>query len=187
MPNHIVIVHGYTASSQANWFPWLKEELEQRGHTVTVLDMPNPQAPVPDQWDAYLKRAVPECNERTFLVGHSLGCVAILRFLQQTSVACAGGALLVSGFVQPLETLPELTPFVRDALDFEKLRHLIQRRAVLTAVDDDIVSCESSRHLAQQLDAQLAVLPQGGHFIDRDGITQLPEALELLERMMNPL
>lgn len=42
---NIYIIHGFTASSQANWFPWIKKQLELKGSDVFIPDMPNSNNP----------------------------------------------------------------------------------------------------------------------------------------------
>lgn len=77
----LFIVHGYTASPDSHWFPWLKAELEARDVRVEVLAMPDPHHPKPAAWDAAMDSLVRDHDERTFLLGHSLGCITILRQL----------------------------------------------------------------------------------------------------------
>ncbi|MFI5779694.1 alpha/beta hydrolase [Nocardia sp. NPDC051570] len=48
------IVHGYSASVDAHWFPWLAERLENAGHRVSIVDLPTPTAPIRREWDARL-------------------------------------------------------------------------------------------------------------------------------------
>ena len=36
------IIHGIYATPEANWFPWLKKELESRGNEVIVPKFPTP-------------------------------------------------------------------------------------------------------------------------------------------------
>lgn len=79
----VFIVHGYTASPHSHWFPWLKARLEARDIRVEVLAMPDPHHPQPAAWDAAMDSLVRDHDERTFLLGHSLGCITILRQLSR--------------------------------------------------------------------------------------------------------
>ncbi|WP_342316931.1 alpha/beta fold hydrolase [Lysobacter sp. FW306-1B-D06B] len=180
---HVVIVHGYTASPAANWFPWLADTLVAAGARVDVPAMPAPLAPEPTAWTAALRAVAPIVDNDTFLVGHSLGCIAVLRHLlalpERTQ---AGGIVLVSGFERTLDTLPELSAFTDSPLDHLQVRRRAGHRASIFSDNDTIVAPAASRDLAVALDTTVAMVAGGGHFLDRDGFTQLPQVLETLER-----
>jgi uncharacterized protein len=178
-PVKVFIIHGYTASPQANWFPWLATRLEEQDVQVTVLAMPAPHAPAPAAWDAHLLEGIGEADSNTILVGHSLGCIAALRYLHKLpATQSVGGLLLVSGFDEPLATLPELTPFVAQPLPLANIRARLLHCALIASCDDAIVPQPYSARLAQRLQAPLHLLKQGGHFLDREGFTELPLAYE---------
>lgn len=187
-PVKVFIIHGYTASPEANWFPWLAARLEEQGIEALVLTLPEPHAPVPATWDAYLARSIGEADDNTILVGHSLGCIAALRYLhQQTATHHFGGLLLVSGFDEPLDTLPELTPFVTQPLPLAELRARLHHCALIASGNDTIVPQPYSARLAQRLRAPLHLIEQGGHFLDREGFTKLPLAYEQVMGMVSAL
>ncbi|MFQ2202364.1 RBBP9/YdeN family alpha/beta hydrolase [Aeromonas hydrophila] len=171
----VFIVHGYTASPHSHWFPWLKAQLEARDIRVEVLAMPDPHHPQPAAWDAVMDSLVRDHDERTFLLGHSLGCITILRQLSRLPASRrVGGILLVSGFDQPLHTLPELDPFMTQGYEPAHIMALAPRRVVVASRDDAIVPYRYCQHLSEQLAAPLYSLEHGGHFLDRDGFLALP-------------
>lgn len=181
----LFIVHGYTASPDAHWFPWLKAELEARDVRVEVLAMPDPHHPKPATWDAAMDSLVRDLDERTFLLGHSLGCITILRQLDRLPAGSqVGGILLVSGFDQPLHTLPELDPFMTPDYDPAHIMALAPRRVVIASRDDAIVPYPYSQHLSERLSAPLYSLEHGGHFLDRDGFLTLPLVRDRLLAML---
>jgi uncharacterized protein len=183
----VFIVHGYTASPQSHWFPWLKQQLETRDIHVEVLAMPDPHQPTPAAWDAAMDNLVRDHDERTFLLGHSLGCIAILRQLSRLPVSRrVGGILLVSGFDQPLHTLPELDPFMQPGYDPAHIMTLAPQRVVVASRDDAIVPYRYCQHLSEQLAAPLYSLEHGGHFLDRDGFLTLPLVHDRLLGMIAP-
>jgi len=55
---------------------------------------------------------------------------------------------------------------------------------VLAALDDSIVPHAHSERLSRELRAKLVTLPTGGHFLESDGFTELPVALNELESMI---
>lgn len=182
----IFIIHGYTAGPDSNWFTWLKLQAESHGAQAHVLQMPDSSSPDDEAWQLTLQNVVSDTDENTFFVGHSLGCVTALRFIQLLkNPVTVGGVVMVSGFGQTVETLPQLEGFTRTPLDFDLLKKRIRRRAVLLSLDDSIVAPVHSLRLSQDLNAALFGIPQGGHFLDRDGFTRLDKAWEILRSMLN--
>lgn len=172
---HIYVVHGYTASSTAEWFPWLKQNLNETGINVTIFDMPNSNQPNPDEWDAHLDNNIAECDGGIFLVGHSLGCIALLRHLEkQPETKKVHGIILVSGFLEPVATLPMLDRFIKPDLNIPKLINMIEQRLVISAPNDVIVAYQHACTLAKQLKARLITVENGGHFIAQEGVTEFP-------------
>lgn len=182
----VYIVHGFTASNLANWFPWLKAQLEKESVRVVVPNMPDTMDPHLEPWLGMLRTCAGQMDDNTVFVGHSLGCVAALRYILERGVKIRG-AVLVSGFIgrNPMkEQRAGLTEFVEPKLDISLLKELVPKRVVITARDDDIVPTEATRAVARDLDASLIWLNKGRHFIDRDGYTEHPVALEQVINML---
>lgn len=173
----VYIVHGYTASPDKHWFPWLARELESIGVACERLAMPDSDNPTPEKWVAFLEQHV-QMDEKTIIVGHSLGCITWLNFLAKQQLTPAG-AILVSGFYQPLHTLPELAPFAEFYAKQPTLTAFPCK--VVAALDDHIVPHQYSDALAQHLQADYFRLNHGGHFLDREGWTAFPLVLALLK------
>ncbi|MEX9784451.1 RBBP9/YdeN family alpha/beta hydrolase [Providencia manganoxydans] len=175
----VIIIHGYTASPEKNWFPWLKAQLEQQGVVVKVPAMPDPLSPNPQRWQQHLLDAQIELDKDTVVIGHSLGCVTLLRYLasQQQQV---GGYLLVSGFTEEQATLPELKAHTDISLDYANLKSLSDKRISIISSNDSIVSPQSSRTLATLLETEVITVENAGHFLDREGFSEFPLILKVL-------
>ncbi len=183
----VYIIHGYTASSRANWFPWLKNQLEFNGIETHIPDMPFSDYPQLDLWLKCMREKAAVIDENTIFIGHSLGCITVLRFLSEKNVKIKG-AILVSGFINenPMsEKTIGLQSFVEDPLDLEKLKELIPKRIAITALDDDIVPTTSTKQMAAQIEANLIELNEGKHFIDRDGHTEFPILYQEILKLFN--
>lgn len=176
----VYIVHGYTANAEKHWFPWLEQELVKCGISCERLNMPNSDNPSIDTWLSHLAENV-ELNQQTIFVGHSLGCIAILNFLSKKQERIKG-AVFVSGFYHILENLPELSTFTNYYAILPTPPAF--PAYVLSALDDNIVNHKYSDALAQHLQADYIRLNQGGHFLDREGVTQLPIVLELVKKLL---
>ncbi|HBO23070.1 RBBP9/YdeN family alpha/beta hydrolase [Providencia sp.] len=178
-----VIVHGYTASPAKNWFPWLKAELESLGALVNVPEMPEPLSPNPQKWQQHLIDLPIDIDKNTILIGHSLGCVTVLRFLEQLAVQGkkVGGYILVSGFDSELETLPELKSHTPNKLNYAALIGIADERVSIISTNDEIVSPQSSKVLAESLQTQVIMEEQAGHFLDREGYVEFPTILSVIK------
>lgn len=186
MTTHIYVIHGYTASSAANWFPWLKGQFANTPIHLDVLDLPHSHDPHLEAWLEHLRQTVQNIDENTVFIGHSLGCVTALRYILEKQIKIKG-VLLVAGFISenPMQTQTAgLQTFVSPPLDIEALKSLIPARVVITAIDDDIVPTEATQKLAQALGATLIKLNTGQHFIDRDGYTDFPVLLRELQALI---
>jgi uncharacterized protein len=93
---HFVIVHRYLASPTSHWFSWLADVLQSRGAQAIIPAMPTPKSPVPQAWANTLSRVIPNIDENTFLIGHSLGCITLLRHLLLQPAGTRAGRLCAS-------------------------------------------------------------------------------------------
>ena len=183
---HVYIIHGYAASPTDHWFPWLKQKLETQGATVTVLALPDSQSPTVEAWDQYLKNNVALPDKNTFFVAHSLGCITLLRYLSALPEhSRVGGITIVSGFAEPLQERPQLNPFVKEGYAVEKVKRISGQYDVIASKNDSIVPYVLTKHLAQQLGANLTSLENGGHFLAREGFQQFDTVYDVVERQMN--
>ena len=78
----VYLVHGWEASSKSDFFPWLKKELEKKKVWNYFPDMPNTEEPKIGEWIGFLKKNIKEIDKETIFIGHSIGCQAVLRFLE---------------------------------------------------------------------------------------------------------
>lgn len=184
---NIYVIHGYTSSSEAEWFPWLKEQFKNSAVKIYIPDMPDSQDPHLKPWIKHLNENVLDIDENTIFIGHSLGCVTALRYILEKNIKIKG-AILVSGFINenPMdEQTGGLQEFVDGSLDIAKIKSLIPSRIVVTAKDDDIVPTEATQKLAKELEAKLIITSSGKHFIARDGYTDFPLLLNEIQELIN--
>jgi uncharacterized protein len=174
----VVIVHGLSATPQSHWFPWLTEQLAPEGVTVTVPAMPDTERPRLDAWLATLAEL--PIGADTVLVGHSLGAITVVRHLLREGGAPVRGALLLAGFVAPVPGLPEIDHFTDDLPDLDGFAAVAPRRHVIASDDDAVAPPVLTHELAGRIDAPLEEIAGGGHFLGREGWTEMPRVLELL-------
>lgn len=154
------------------WRPWLKEELEAKGFEVSVPAMPSPDEPQVEDWVAVIEK---EAAGNCVLVGHSLGCIAILRYLEKEKAA---GAVLVAGFAEKLgDDFKAIENFVEKPLEFASVRKNCGKIVAIFSDNDPYVPLSQVALFEKELGAATLVLHARGHFSSSEGTTELPEAL----------
>jgi len=182
----VYIVHGYTSSSNGEWFPWLKSKLSDIGVNTIVFDMPNPNAPIASEWIAHLSKNIKTIDENVYFIGHSLGCITLLRFLEnQPDNTKIGGIILASGFIKKNPKYPNLDQFIKNDLNLKKAAKMAKHRYVFSAPNDIYVPYEYSCELAKLFDAELITVENGGHFIAQEGFFEFPQVFDEFCKMIS--
>ena len=180
----VFIIHGWGGNPKEGWFPWLKAELKKRGFVVQVPAMPDTENPKIETWIPYLSKLVGQPDENTFLVGHSIGCQTIIRYLQTLPEGIKiGGAVFVAGWynLRNLETEEEkriVGPWVNESRDDKKIRQAVNRAIAIFSDNDPFVNPKNKESWKERVGAKIIVEHQKGHFSGNDGIKELPSALE---------
>ncbi|MEK7151584.1 MAG: alpha/beta hydrolase [Patescibacteria group bacterium] len=185
MSKRVFIIHGWSGYPEEGWFPWLKKELESRSFEVSVPVMPNTDEPKIKEWVPYLAELVGEPDENTYLVGHSIGCQTILRYLESIDRK-VGGAVFVAGWfvLSDLETEEEKRirkPWIETPVDFVKIKQNAPKVVAIFSKDDDVVPFEENKNkFEKELSAKIIIENGKGHFSGSDGVTELPSVLEAI-------
>lgn len=174
---NVVIIHGWGANSQSNWFPWLANELEQKCWKVTVPDFPNSEFPLLSQWLEHFQKNV-AIDEETVLIGHSLGVPFILRFLEQSKEKIKA-AFLVAGFDRPLN-FPEIVNFVDKPFDWKKIISSCDQFIVITSKDDPFILPAIGKDMAKHLNGKFIEEQNVGHITDLNGTFAYPRLRDLI-------
>ncbi|MFH1222274.1 MAG: alpha/beta fold hydrolase [Candidatus Micrarchaeota archaeon] len=177
----MLILHGWGADSTSNWFPWLKQQLEQKGITAYCPNLPSSMLPRKAAWLEAARKAVGKYDESLSIIGHSLGAVAILRILESFGKGeKIDKAILVSGFAKNVGLL-EINDFFRGAYDFVKIRKNANKFFVINSDDDPFVPLSYGEEMAKQLNAKFLVEHKAGHINAGTGHLSYQRVLELLE------
>ena len=175
-----LIIHGYGGEPMGGFRPWLKRELEAKGFAVSVPAMPNPDAPKVGEWVAKIAGAVGDSGEGCILVGHSLGCIAILRYLERAKKKVAG-AVMIAGFAGKLGgEFSILDNFFAPPLDAARVKRMCPKIVAIFSDNDPYVPLSQEKVFREKLGAKTLVLHARGHFSSSEGTTKLPEALDAI-------
>jgi len=190
----IFIVHGFGGIPNGGWIPWLMAELAKKKISACALPMPNSKKPVVSKWIEEISHAVDNSPEdEIFLVGHSLGATAVLKYLEFLKEnKKISGAILVSGLISPLE--PEnqnsiyraIDSFVVSNVNFEEVKNKSEKFIVLHSTDDPAVPFSHAEVISKALDCKLVKVEKGGHFfiLSEPICYELPELLKILEEVL---
>ncbi|WP_444946168.1 RBBP9/YdeN family alpha/beta hydrolase [Microbulbifer sp. VTAC004] len=182
---NITVVHGYMSSPDDHWFPWLRNELQDRGITTEVLSLPNPSVPNPEEWQETLSDKLGKIDSNSIVVAHSLGCIATLNYLNSLKKEKhIAGLVLVSGFISNIPNLPQLDGFTQTDLDFSKLILAAGKIIVIGSPQDSIVPFYLTEELADQLQATIVSIPDSGHFLASDGFRKFPQLLTVIDNIL---
>ncbi len=180
MNKRAFIIHGWEGYPQEGWRPWLKNKLEKRGFKVFVPSMPDTESPTMDKWVPYLAKIVGEPDKNCYFVGHSLGCITILRYIEALGEdKKVGGVVLVAGFGHDLEYdgyKGELSSFFSSPIDWEKIKMHCDKFISIHSDDDPFVPIKHNIIFKKKLGAKSIIMHKMKHFTD--GINELPIALD---------
>jgi predicted alpha/beta hydrolase family esterase len=79
------IIHGAYGDENENWFPWLKRELESQRYTVITPRFPTPEGQSLEAWLRIMHEYQNKIDEKTIMIGHSIGCAFILNVLERST------------------------------------------------------------------------------------------------------
>ncbi len=185
----VFIIHGWGGHPEEGWFLWLKKELEKRSWRAEVPSMPDTNHPKISSWVQYLAKLVGKPDPDTILVGHSIGCQSIMRYLE-TIKGLVGGVVFVGGwftlYEENLENDEEraiVRPWLTTPIDTEKVKKAAGKFIAILSDNDKWVPLENAGMFEQRLGAKIIILKNKGHMGGSDNVTELPEALDVILKM----
>ncbi len=179
----LTLVPRWAGRPDSDSYPWLLEQLRQSPGpftSVRTLAMPEPQQPTIPAWVSTLTQALgPLPAPGTVLLGHSVGCQALLRYLATLPPGSAvDGTLLVAGWWEVDTPWDSLRPWLESPGDLARIRAAAGRLVVLLS-DNDPFTSDFARNRAlwkERLGAQVVLVPGARHF----NAAQEPAVLDAL-------
>ncbi|GAB3829135.1 RBBP9/YdeN family alpha/beta hydrolase [Hymenobacter jeollabukensis] len=178
---HVYIIPRWGGNSGSDWYPWLKQQLEassaedQCHYEVKPLDMPAWQIPTVSNAADYLAAMLPAerlRQEETYLVGHSVGCLAILHHLAEINKKDpelqVGGVLCVAGWFLIDNPWQDILNWMNAPVDYDRARRAIPAdKLVVMLSDDDPYTTgyqQNEKLWLERLQARVNILPGRQHF-----------------------
>ncbi len=185
-------MHGWGKTPDDDWIPWLRSMLERRGIAVYAPLMPDTGSPHIGTWVPYLSQIVNKTDRSTYFIGHSMGCQAIIRYLEMLDDdSKAGGAVFVAGFFhlrdgtyknnQDREIGEE---WVTSPIDLDKVKGRMMRSTAIFSRDDPYVPVTDSEIFRRNLGSRVIIYPKRGHFTKESNTAELHVALNEVLNMI---
>ncbi len=198
-----VLMHGSFSTPEDAWFPWLKKELEKRGHKAIT-----PQFPI-DKWanvsnlkasdykptqnlnswlsvfekvkDKELK------NNSLFFIAHSIAPLFTLEIAEKYNLKI-DKAIFIAPFFEIYGKLAIVEKanetFYRKEFDFKKLRKLMPQSTVLYSDDDPYVDEDKAIDFAKKMNSKIVKLTGLGHMGIESKLKEFPELLQTILNMI---
>ena len=189
--NKIYIVHCWEGTKEDGWYPWLDKELSNDNNKVYRFNMPNTANPKIEEWVSFLDKQVESLDDKTYFIGHSIGCQTILRYLQTKDVCNIGGILFVAPWLDLLdyaiedeESYNTAKSWLTEKIDFEKIKKFTDNIHCIFSDDDYFVSLDQKDKFEKLLNAKTIVVNSKGHISQEDDIFELKEILDKCNEMI---
>ncbi len=180
----VYIIHGWDGAPDSDWYPWLKNELEKKGFAVEVPAMPGSSEPKIDAWISQLKKCVGALDKNTNIIAHSIGCQAVMRFLEkETYRGKIGKVIFVAGWfkldnLEGADVKAVAKPWLTKAIDGDNVRRKMSELTVFLSSNEPYGFVQENAEIfKKKLRAKVIIEKNKGHFSQDDGITSVPEVL----------
>lgn len=188
-----LVVHGIFGHAQENWLPWFKKELEQLGHEVIIPNLPNADKPKLNEWLAELKKVKSSLGDNVVIVAHSLGAPTVCKFIEQEKIKAKKLFLIApTGNSQRVESLKKIGldksqiesifTINKTQINWPKVNELVKHKFIYFSDNDPYIPLDVKNDY-QELESEIKVFKNKGHFNTSAGVTEFPEIFEDIKPM----
>lgn len=180
---NFILIHSTGGNPDECFYPWLRKQLEKRGHKVYTPFFPTPIGQTLENWMAEFEPYLQYVNDDTIFVGRSIGPAFILRLLEKPNVK-AKAAFLAAGFCSDIgvhQYRPVINTFIDNRFKWEKIRNSCKRFFVYHSDNDPLVPLGKGRELSKKLRTRLRLVKDAKHF----GMKKFPQLLKDIEGIVS--
>ncbi len=171
MDRSLYIVPRWAGRPDTDYYSWLEAQVREARQGITsvrTLAMPNPSQPTIDAWVGVLDRTLgPAPAPSTILMGHSVGCQAVIRYLATLPPGqVIDGAMLVAAWWDVDKPWESIVPWIETPVDLARVRSAARRFVVLISDNDPFTADhERNRRLwEERIGAEVVLAPGARHF-----------------------
>lgn len=152
----VIILHGTGCNPELYWYPYIKNNLEEKGYNVLVPSLPNTDEANLNEWLPFVLENV-NINEDTILIGHSSGSPLILSVLENINLKIKQ-AILVAGFLDTDSNI------LQKSYNWDKIRSNVDDIIFINS-DNDPWGCDDKqgRKMFDKLGGTLIIRHGEGH------------------------
>lgn len=169
---NILILHGWESNPREHWYQKAKEKFENDGYKVFTPEMPGAYFPKKEEWLKIIESYHPD--KEWVLIGHSLGGVAILKYLENANTQVSKTILIAT----PNDAMHfgALEHFFGDGFDFRKIKKNCPKFDLIYEDNDPAVPLEHGKKFAKDLGCKIHIVKGYVHMGKID--------LKLLEKLI---
>jgi uncharacterized protein len=172
MNKHLIIVPRWGGTPASDWYPWITKKLAEQAHfqSVVVCNMPNPETPTISAWTSALLHMLKSRQyplSELVLVGHSVGCHAVMHALQQLDEGEAiDTAVFIAGWWDVDQPWESIKPWIKASHNYQKIKSSAKKISVLLSDNDPFTSDFRTNSLLWQerLAAEVNIIADAKHF-----------------------
>ena len=182
-----IIIHGWGGSPEELLHKLLKEKFSKNGFNVIVPQMPNTNNPKIEEWIPYLNKIVGKPNENDYFIGHSIGCQAIMRYLESLNEKNKiGKCIFIAGWFKlaNMESKEEekiAEPWIKNKINLTKIKNMIKEIIVYLSSNEYYGFIEENfKIFHDKLGAKVIIEKNMGHFTDEEGVEKISKFVDKL-------
>jgi uncharacterized protein len=187
----VFLIHGWGGSPKEPMHKWIKKNLEERGFEVNVPNMPDSEKPKIQPWVNKIREVVGKTSVDDIFIGHSVGCQAVLRYIEGLGKnEKIGKVILIAPWMhldkqtieeEGEESIKIAKPWVETLINFNKIKTHCDKFICIFSNDDPYVPLSNVDLFKKNINAEILILKNKGHFDPSHNIDKLPELLNYIK------
>jgi uncharacterized protein len=183
------LIHGWGGNNSSEvWFGWLKEQLKNEKIEVIAFNMPNTENPKIEEWIPFLQKNIKDIDQETYFIGHSIGCQAVLRYLEtlEPSIKVRGCIFVAPWMELDKNTIEEegeeviqiAKPWMETPIDFNKIKKHTKNFLAIFSDNDPYVPLTEIDRFKKELDSKIILKKDEEHFNKTKEIKEIIEFIK---------
>jgi len=180
---NVFIIHGTWWSPEGNWFPWMKQKLEERWYKVFLPSLPTPEGQSLEAWHQVFEDYQKHINEETIFIAHSSWPAFVLSVLENIDIRTKA-CYFASGFLGliDIESFDILNKTITHReIDWDLVKNNCESFYMCHGSNDPYVPFLSAEKMAQWLGLEIDIIEWGWHLNQESGYTDFEYLLEKIK------